>query len=70
MGAAAQRASDALTLPALAWPVVAVLLAAGVPFRAATRDEPLGHLIAGIGWTAGLVGGFMALGAVLPPGSS
>lgn len=69
-GAGAQRVSDALTLPALAWPVVAVLLAAGLPFRAATNDRPLGHLVAASGWTVGLVAGFMALGAVLPPGSS
>jgi hypothetical protein len=67
-GGNAQPISDVLTLPALAWPVVAVLLAVGVPLRAGIRSAPLRHGIAAIGWTVGLIAGFLALGVVLPAG--
>ena len=69
-GNRAQSLSDLLTVPTIAWPLLAVALASLVPVRRAPpRITPLVAGFAATAYTIALVAGFAAMGAVLPPGS-
>lgn len=71
-GRSGQSASDLLTIPAFAWPVLAALVAAVIPLRgvAPVRNAPAIGALACLGVTIALVVGFAATELVLSPGSS
>lgn len=68
-GSSAQGVSDFLTLPAVLWPALALLLAVIIPLKGGRRGDALVHALAAMAFTIGLVVGFSAVGASLPPGS-
>jgi hypothetical protein len=69
-GRSGQRVSDALTLPALAWPVLAPLIAAVRPVAGppAARVGPLVIVLAAVAFTIFLVAGFAGTEVVVSPG--
>jgi hypothetical protein len=72
LGRDAQSLSDILTLPAFAWPLLALALAAMAPLhRRSTRPiTPLAGMVAGLAFTIALLVGFVAAQIALPPGAA